>query len=202
VSRRAAALTVPALALALGLGGSSSNAAYADEGEAAPAVKIIEDTAGFGAKIAKRGDLVLVNYYATTTVDGNPKKMFDSTLGGEIFFTSGNNKSIDPAAARPVIIKLSGDPVPGLCKGLKQGIEGMRVGGKRTITVPPELGFGGSSVRSPYTTVPGSSTLTYEVTLLRLSDTGPDALYKDIAGCGLGGANTLTQGCASIVPVE
>mmetsp|Transcript_8064 Transcript_8064/g.20372 ORF Transcript_8064/g.20372 Transcript_8064/m.20372 type:complete len:137 (+) Transcript_8064:54-464(+) len=135
-------------------------------------------------------------------VGGNPKKMFDSTLGGEIFFTSGNNKSIDPAAARPVIIKLSGDPVPGLCKGLKQGIEGMRVGGKRTITVPPELGFGGSSVRSPYTTVPGSSTLTYEVTLLRLSDTGPDALYKDIAGCGLGGANTLTQGCASIVPVE
>ena len=37
---------------------------------------------------------------------------------------------------------------------------------------------------------------------LRLSDAGPDALFKDIAGCGLGGANTMTNGCAAIVPEE
>ena len=43
---------------------------------------------------------------------------------------------------RPVVIRLGGDPMPGLVKGLKQGLEGMRVGGRRTITVPAYLGFG------------------------------------------------------------
>ena len=54
----------------------------------------------------------------------------------------------------------------------------------------------------PCGAVPAGSTLQYEITVLRLSDTGPDALYKDVAGCGLGGANTMTNGCASIVPAE
>ena len=54
----------------------------------------------------------------------------------------------------------------------------------------------------PFGAVPAGSTLQYEVTVLRLSDTGPDALYKDVAGCGLGGANTMTNGCASVVPAE
>ena len=44
--------------------------------------------------------------------------------------------------------------------------------------------------------------MTYEITVLRLSDTGPDALFKDVAGCGLGGANTMTNGCGGIVPAE
>jgi hypothetical protein len=38
--------------------------------------------------------------------------------------------------------------------------------------------------------------------MLRLSDSGPDALYKSVYGCSLGGANTLTNGCAAIVPLE
>jgi len=49
--------------------------------------------------------------------------MFDTTLGGETYFTAGDQGSVQPAAARPVMIKLSTDPVPGICKGLKQGIE-------------------------------------------------------------------------------
>ena len=178
-----------------------------------------------------------------TLADGEKKgQFFDTTLGGEKFFTNGNNQSIEPAAARPVIIKVSGEargtrrrpsialtrfpphvtntsesalhktrvfcfslshatavkknnnhyerfyshpqsslgltqatmfenrtnpnepertrtwtdelcgeePVPGICKGLKRGVEGMRVGGTRTISVPPELGFGNAAVRSPY----------------------------------------------------
>ena len=49
------------------------------------------------------------------------------------------------------------EPVPGICKGLKRGVEGMRVGGTRTISVPPELGFGNAAVRSPYAVAWGSS---------------------------------------------
>ena len=45
-----------------------------------------------------------------TLADGENKgKFFDTTLGGEKFFTNGNNQSIEPAAARPVIVKVSGE---------------------------------------------------------------------------------------------
>lgn len=51
---------------------------------------------------------------------------------------------------RPVAITVGGDPVPGICAGLLQGLEGMRVGGRRTVTVPPSLGFGNQPVLAPY----------------------------------------------------
>jgi FKBP-type peptidyl-prolyl cis-trans isomerase len=53
-------------------------------------------------------------------------------------------------ALRPVIIRLGGEPVPGVCKGLNRGITGMRVGGRRTFTVPSVLGFGSGMVLGPY----------------------------------------------------
>ena len=165
----------------------------------ADAPTIVSETPGFGAKAAKSGDLVLVNYVATLA-DGTT---VDTTLGGATYFTNGDQKSVQPAEPRPVIVKVNGaDPVPGIPRGLKRGVEGMRVGGVRVLSIPPALGFGDAPVRSPYALVPGGSTLTYEVTVLRLSDAGPDALFKDVAGCGLGGANTMTNGCAAIVPEE
>jgi hypothetical protein len=160
---------------------------------------VVKDTPGFGGNTAKTGDLLLVNYVATLA-DGT---MVDTTLGGSKFFTNGGQQSVQPAAGRPVIVKVNGvDPVPGIPKGLKQGIEGMRVGGTRVLQIPPELGFGPSPVRSPYATVPGDSVLTYTVSVLRLSDTGPDALFKNVSGCSLGGANTMTNGCDLIEAEE
>ena len=108
-------------------------------------VKIISDKEGFGSKAAKTGDLLLVNYVAT--IDGG--KMVDTTLGGEKYFTNGTQQSVQPAAARPVIVKVNDliTPVPGQPKGLKKGVEGMRVGGVRTFEVADC--FGPSAVRSP-----------------------------------------------------
>jgi hypothetical protein len=196
--------TAPCDAERAGLGrrGALATAALALAGALAPAaraaeVSVVKDEPGFGSKTAKPGDLLLVNYVATLP-DGT---MVDTTLGGAKYFTNGNNQSIQPAEARPVIVAGT-DPVPGIPKGLKQGVQGMKVGGTRVLSVPPELGFGPSAVRSPYATVPGGSTLTYEVTVLRLSDTGPDSLFKNVAGCGLGGANTMTNGCEAIVAEE
>ena len=180
-------------ATTLALAGALAPAARAAE------VSVVKDEPGFGSKTAKPGDLLLVNYVATLP-DGT---MVDTTLGGAKYFTNGNNQSIQPAEARPVIVRVDGkDPVPGIPKGLKVGVQGMKVGGTRVLSVPPELGFGPSAVRSPYATVPGGSTLTYEVTVLRLSDTGPDSLFKNVAGCGLGGANTMTNGCSDLVAEE
>ena len=198
--------TAPCDAERAGLGrrGALATAALALAGALAPAaraaeVSVVKDEPGFGGKAAKPGDLLLVNYRATLS-DGT---MVDTTLGGAKFFTNGNNQSIQPAEARPVIVRVAGtDPVPGIPRGLKQGVQGMKVGGTRVLSVPPELGFGPIAVRSPYADVPGGSTLTYEVTVLRLSDTGPDALFKNVAGCGLGGANTMTNGCEAIVAEE
>ncbi|GIL56667.1 hypothetical protein Vafri_11997 [Volvox africanus] len=61
---------------------------------------------------------------------------------------------------------------------LGQALTGMTVGGRRTVRVPPALGFGSQTVLAPYGVVPANSTLLYEVELLRLSAVGPDQLTK------------------------
>ena len=43
-----------------------------------------------------------------------------------------------PGLLRPVVIRVGGDPVPGVCEGLTQGIIGMTVGSRRRVVVPPE----------------------------------------------------------------
>jgi len=50
----------------------------------------------------------------------------------------------------------------------KEGIEPMRVGGKRKIIIPPQLGYGSE----PYGTIPANSTLTFEVELIRINGGG------------------------------
>jgi peptidylprolyl isomerase len=48
-------------------------------------------------------------------------------------------------------------------QGLEEGVATMRVGGKRILKVPPELGFGASSVRG----IPPNSKLIIEVELVK-----------------------------------
>ena len=71
---------------------------------------MVKDEPGFGGKAAKPGDLLLVNYRATLSGgDGGHHS------GRRKFFTNGNNQSIQPAEARPVIVRVAGtDPVPGI----------------------------------------------------------------------------------------
>lgn len=102
---------------------------------------VIEDvTAGQGAAV-KLGDQVTVNYIGTLA-DGTK---FDSSYdrGQPISFVAGSTEIIP---------------------GFDQGVLGMKVGGERKITIPPELGYGARAVGA----IPANSTIIFDVTLVKI----------------------------------
>jgi FKBP-type peptidyl-prolyl cis-trans isomerase FkpA len=92
---------------------------------------------GDSVKVNYTGRLLKTNFMFDTSV-GKGKKPFE--------FTVGKGKVI---------------------KGWEQGVLGMKVGGKRKLTIPSKLGYGekGSPPK-----IPGKSTLVFEVELLAINE--------------------------------
>jgi FKBP-type peptidyl-prolyl cis-trans isomerase len=91
---------------------------------------------------ARTGQTVVVHYVGTLT---NGKKFDSSRDRGDPFrFPLGGGQVI---------------------KGWDQGIVGMKVGGLRKLTIPPELGYG---ARGFPPVIPANATLVFEVELLEI----------------------------------
>ena len=108
-----------------------------------PAGLVIEDlTVGTG-KTAAAGEKVTVHYTGWLT-DG---KKFDSSKDRN----------------DPFVFNLGAGQV---IRGWDHGVQGMQVGGKRKLTIPPDLGYG---ARGAGGVIPPNATLVFEVELLRVS---------------------------------
>jgi peptidylprolyl isomerase len=105
-------------------------------------MKIIDQQIGNGAE-AKSGKTVAVHY--TGTLEDGSK--FDSSLdrGQPFVFLLGRGQVI---------------------KGWDQGIVGMKVGGKRRLEIPPNLGYG---ARGYPPVIPANAKLIFEVELLEVT---------------------------------
>ena len=103
-------------------------------------LKVQDISVGTGAQ-AKSGDTVAVNYLGTL----ENRTKFDSSYDRN----------------QPFITQIG---VGQVIKGWDEGIPGMRVGGKRKLIIPSELGYGAQGAGP----IPPNSTLIFEVELLSI----------------------------------
>jgi len=92
---------------------------------------------------AVKGDTLTMHYTGWLYKNGRRGKKFDSSAGSE-----------------PFSFKLGAGEV---IEGWERGIEGMRVGGKRELIIPPQLGYGQQGAPPD---IPPNTALNFEVELL------------------------------------
>jgi FKBP-type peptidyl-prolyl cis-trans isomerase len=115
-----------------------------DTGAGTSAGLLIDDTeVGTGTE-ATRGTNVSVHYTGWLYENGTQGKKFDSSLD--------RNSPFDFPLGGGMVIK-----------GWDEGVQGMKVGGKRTLIIPPHLGYG---ARGAGGVIPGNATLKFDVVLL------------------------------------
>lgn len=104
-------------------------------------LKYLDMTVGTG-RLAELGDTASV-HYTGWLADG---KKFDSSVDRK----------------EPFSFRLGAGQV---IKGWDEGVMGMKIGGKRKLTIPPQLGYG---ARGAGGVIPPNATLTFDVELLDL----------------------------------
>lgn len=104
--------------------------------------QVIDQKIGTG-DVAEQWHMVAVHYTGWLYVDGKRGKKFDSSLDrGQPF--------VFPLGAGQVI------------QGWDEGVIGMKVGGKRTLIIPPAAGYGSEADED----IPANSTLIFDLELV------------------------------------
>ena len=103
-------------------------------------------------------DLQIEELQAGTGVEATHGKTVDVHYTG--WLTDGTKFDSSVDRARPFSFPLGAGRV---IKGWDQGVAGMKVGGKRKLTIPPDLGYG---PRGAGGVIPPNATLVFEVELL------------------------------------
>jgi FKBP-type peptidyl-prolyl cis-trans isomerase len=104
----------------------------------------IEDLVVGQGDAASSGQRVTVHYTGWLDNNGNKGAKFDSSRD--------RNEPFAFSLGRGQVIK-----------GWDQGVAGMKVGGKRKLTIPPDLGYG---ARGAGGVIPPNATLLFEVEIL------------------------------------
>ena len=113
----------------------------------ASGLQIIDSMAGTGAS-PKPGQICVMHYTGWLYEDGKKGKKFDSSVD--------RNEPFEfPIGQRKVIA------------GWDEGVATMKVGGKRTLIIPPELGYG---ARGAGGVIPPNATLMFDVELLAVKE--------------------------------
>jgi FKBP-type peptidyl-prolyl cis-trans isomerase FkpA len=109
-------------------------------------LKYLDQKVGAG-DVAMKGSTVSVHYTGWFYTEGKRGAKFDSSLDRKMPFEF-------KLGARQVI------------PGWDEGVEGMKVGGKRELIIPPDLGYGPRGMPG---IIPPNSTLNFEIELLKVS---------------------------------
>ena len=120
-----------------------------------------------GYAIADSSELTKIDVKAGTGKEATPGKMVRVHYTGWLFDKSAadnKGKKFDSSRDRPgnFTFPLGAGRV---IKGWDQGVQGMKVGGQRTLIIPPSLGYG---ARGAGNSIPPNATLVFDVELMKV----------------------------------
>lgn len=133
-------------ALAASVAALAATAAVAQQAVLPGGTRFADTRPGSGA-MAEPGRAIAVHYTGWLFIDGMKGKKFDSSRD----------------TGRPFIFTLG---VGEVILGWDEGVAGMKVGGMRTLIVPPQAGYGENGAGE---TIPPGATLIFEVELLAVA---------------------------------